>query len=195
MKENPDQITITEEERLFLLNLARDSIEEALNGREHSPIDRSNLSDRLNKLGVCFVTLTINGELRGCVGALEAYQPLVDDVQEHAVAAAFNDFRFPPLTASEFPDISIEISCLTPPEVLEYKHPEDLLNILKPDNGVILKYQGRRATFLPQVWENLPEAEEFLCHLCQKMGVDPYLWRYRKMLVQIYRVEKFHEER
>jgi AmmeMemoRadiSam system protein A len=125
---------------------------------------------------------------------LEAYQPLAEDVREHAVDAALNDPRFQPLTPAELNGISLEVSRLTAPHPLEYASPEDLLAKLRPHiDGVILRDGPRRATFLPQVWEKIPEPSEFLDNLCYKMGVDENLWRRKNLNVQIYQVEEFHE--
>jgi AmmeMemoRadiSam system protein A len=140
------------------------------------------------------VTLTSRGYLRGCVGALEAYQSLAEDVCEHAVAAAFQDYRFPPVQARELKDIEIEISYLTQPEPLKYENPDALPKLLRPNiDGVVLRDGGRRATFLPQVWEKIPNPEEFLEELCMKMGAPADLWRRKRLNVMIYQVEEFHE--
>ena len=194
MPEQSNDELLSQEDRTFLLNLARQSIREALDRQSLSPLDYSQLSPQLKEPGATFVTLTCGGELRGCVGALEAYQPLVDDVRERALAAAFNDYRFPPLTTAEFPGIKIEISRLTKPQPLRYDKPEELLKLLKVNNdGVILQFGSRRSTFLPQVWEKIPDPVIFLNHLCEKMGVDPHFWRYKKLQVYTYQVEMFEE--
>jgi AmmeMemoRadiSam system protein A len=115
-------------------------------------------------------------------------------VRKHALAAALADYRFPPVSPAEVTELEIEISRLTQPEPLEYKNGEDLLKLLRPGvDGVILRDGPRRATFLPQVWEKLPDAAQFLDHLCAKMGAEPGAWRYRKMKVFTYQVEEFHE--
>lgn len=190
MEEEP----LLPEERLLLLQLARQTIKEYLEEGEKHKIDIGSYPERLQKDGASFVTLTKRGELRGCVGALEAYQPLVEDVRDHALAAAFDDYRFIPLHPEELPDIEIEISRLTSPRPVEYTNSEELLLKIRPDiDGVILRDRQRRATFLPQVWEKLPQPEIFLSHLCQKMGCDPDLWRYKKLDVFTYQVEMFHE--
>jgi len=148
----------------------------------------------LKENGASFVTLTMDGDLRGCIGALEAHQPLAQDVCEHAVAAAFQDPRFPPVEGDELARIRIEISRLTAPRPLEYTNSEELLAMLRPHiDGVILKDGYRRATFLPQVWEKIPDAVEFLDHLCQKMGAHANLWRTKTLQVLTYQVEDFHE--
>ena len=185
---------LSAEEKAILLGLARQAIEDAVQGRPFSPLDLNSLPDSIRKPGASFVTLTINRELRGCIGALEAYQPLAEDVREHAVGAALQDYRFPPVSEDELKDLEIEISRLTPPQPLRYKTPEELLERLRPGvDGVILRDGLHRATFLPQVWEKLPDPPDFLSHLCAKMGASPNTWRYRPLQVYTYQVEEFHE--
>jgi AmmeMemoRadiSam system protein A len=119
---------------------------------------------------------------------------LILDVRDRAVSAAFEDPRFPSLKANEFEELVIEISALTKPETLLYDTPEDLVQKLRVGiDGVILKEGFRRATFLPQVWEKIPEPDLFLSRLCQKMGLPPDTWREQKLDVEIYQVEKFTE--
>lgn len=186
---------LTDEEKQILLQLARESMEYAVKGRKLPPLDTSSLSARLRENGASFVTLTINDELRGCIGALEAYQPLAEDVREHAIAAALEDPRFRPVAESELNRIKLEVSRLTAPRLLEYSSGEELLVKLNPHvDGVILKDGRRRATFLPQVWEKIPNPVEFLNHLCEKMGARPNLWRDTKLQVFVYQVEEFHEK-
>lgn len=186
--------SLTAEERQFLLRLARESMEHAVRGQKLPPLDRSALTPRLLEHGASFVTLTIRGQLRGCIGALEAYQPLADDVREHAIAAAQQDPRFPPVDEAELRQIHVEVSRLTAPVPLEYSSAADLLAKLNPRvDGVILKDGYRRATFLPQVWEQIPDPEDFLSQLCAKMGAPRNAWRNTKLQVHVYRVEEFHE--
>jgi AmmeMemoRadiSam system protein A len=185
---------LSDNDRMFLLRLARESIENYVLDKPLPKFDKSELSEILREEGASFVTLTIRGYLRGCVGALEPYQSLAEDVREHAIAAACQDYRFPPLSASEVKDIDIEISYLTRPEVLRYEQPDDLLEILRPNlDGVVIRDGARRATFLPQVWEKIPNVEEFLEQLCLKMGASSDLWRRKKIEVLTYQVEEFHE--
>jgi AmmeMemoRadiSam system protein A len=189
----PEQ-SLSEADRAFLLNLARLTIENFLHNKPKPKLDKNALNPALREDGACFVTLTINGYLRGCVGALEAYQSLAEDVCEHAIAAAFQDYRFPPVQLSEVNRLKIEISRLTKPEPIDYIDPSDLLHKLKPNiDGVVIRDGMRRATFLPQVWEKIPDREEFLEQLCMKMGSEPDLWRKKKLEVLTYRVEEFHE--
>lgn len=186
---------LTQEEKQTLLKVARDALESAVKQKLPPPLDPSTLTPILSADGASFVTLTIHGNLRGCIGALEPYQPLVEDVREHAVAAALNDYRFPPVTSKELNDIEVEVSRLTMPEPLAYTDADDLLAKLRPGvDGVILKDGPyRRATFLPQVWEKIPDKAEFLSHLCDKMGASPDTWRRKKLDVMVYQVEEFHE--
>jgi uncharacterized protein len=188
----PDQLT--PEERTILLQLARQSMEAAVRREPLPPLQMDQYSERLRNLGVVFITLLEHGELRGCIGALDPYQPLAQDVCEHAVAAALSDFRFPPVQPDELPDIQIEISRLTLPQPFPYENSTDLLEKLSPGvDGVILKDGHRRVTFLPQVWEKIPYPAQFLSHLCQKMGAPPDLWRRKKLEVFTYHVGEFHE--
>ncbi len=185
---------ISDNDRAFLLTLARHSIEKAVCGEELDALDLAGLPEALQQEGASFVTLTLDGDLRGCIGALEAYQPLALDVREHALAAAFEDYRFPPVNSSEAPRLKIEISILSRPERLDYSRPDELPGKLRPGiDGVILRDGIRRATFLPQVWEKISSAEEFLGHLCQKMGAAYDFWKRKKMEVWTYQVEEFHE--
>ena len=185
---------LTDGEKQTLLRLAREAMEYAVRGKKLPPLDDGFLTPRLRENGASFVTLTINGNLRGCIGTLEAYQPLAEDVREHAIAAALEDPRFRPVGESELSRVSLEVSRLTAPHPLEYSSSEDLLAKLRPHiDGVILKDDYRRATFLPQVWEKIPDPEDFLDNLCSKMGAKHNLWRNTKLQVYVYQVEEFHE--
>ena len=189
-----DTDPLTDQEKDILLRLAREALEAAVHQRPAPPIPLEELPPRLQAHGASFVTLTIQGALRGCIGALEPFQPLALDVSEHAVAAALHDYRFPNVEPDELPRIKIEVSCLTLPVPLDYREPEELLTRLRPGiDGVTLRAEGRRATFLPQVWEKIPDPADFLSNLCYKMGAVPDLWRRKPMEVSIYQVEEFHE--
>lgn len=189
------QDKLTHEEQQTLLRLAREAMTRRVKGEPLPRLEVSALPPRLREDGASFITLTIRGELRGCIGALEAYQPLAQDVREHAIAAALEDPRFPPVQERELEAIQLEVSRLTRPLPLEYKDADDLLSKLRPQvDGVILREAfGRRATFLPQVWEKLPNPAEFLNHLCQKMGLNENAWRSKHLEVLTYQVEEFHE--
>ncbi len=185
---------LTLQEKETLLKLARQALELGLRGEKLPPLESVAQTPLLQAEGTCFVTLTRYGQLRGCIGALEPYQSLAEDVREHALAAALDDYRFPNLRLEELDEIKIEISRLTVPMPLEYADADDLLAKLRPGvDGVVLKEGLRRATFLPQVWEKVPEKEDFLDQLCQKMGTSRNQWRRKKLDVLIYQVEEFHE--
>lgn len=127
--------------------------------------------------GATFVTLTQHGQLRGCIGSLEAWRPLERDVRENARAAAFRDPRFAPLAADEFPITRVEVSLLTPATAMSFADEADALAQLRPgEDGVIFEYAGRRSTFLPQVWEQLPAPRIFMAHLKQKAGLPGDFW-------------------
>jgi|RhiMetdeSRZDD1v2_1073273.scaffolds.fasta_scaffold17318_5 uncharacterized protein len=189
------QEKLTLEEQKILLRLAREAIERGVKGEELPYLNQSSLPQSLREEGSSFITLTAHGELRGCIGSLDPYQSLAEDVREHAVAAAVKDPRFPVVREEELNGIRIEISRLTRPVPLEYKDANDLLSKLHPHiDGVILRDNSyHRATFLPQVWEKIPEPAEFLNNLCYKMGVKHDLWRSKHFEVLTYQVEEFHE--
>ena len=148
---------------------------------------------RLNDLAATFVTLKKNGELRGCIGSLKARYSLMDDLQSNAIAAAFHDPRFPPLSENELNQVQIEVSVLSSPEKIEFVSEADLLAQLKPHiDGVIFSYGNNRSTFLPQVWEKLSSSELFMSQLKQKAGLAADFWS-DEVLIYRYRVEKFSE--
>lgn len=147
----------------------------------------------LHTPGATFVTLTRQGALRGCIGSLCAYRPLLDDVRENARHAAFSDPRFLPVTAEEWPHLRVEVSLLTPALPLSFRDEADALAQLRPlVDGVIFSARGRRATFLPQVWEQLPSPGEFMAHLKQKAGLPPDYWS-PEVKLERYQVEKWKE--
>ena len=187
-----DELSI--EECSLLLRIARQSLEQAVNGEPLEPLDFEELPSRLREQGATFVTLTRSGSLRGCIGTLEPYLPLAEDVREHTIAAALRDYRFQPLKPEELSEVKIEISRLTLPQELDYSSPEDLLKQLHPDiDGVILTDGSQRATFLPQVWSKIPRKQLFMEHLCQKMGVPTDMWLSKELQVFTYQVQEFHE--
>ncbi len=152
--------------------MARDSIAHGLAAGRPLPARVADYAEALQAVRASFVTLHLEGQLRGCMGALEARLPLVEDVAEHAFAAAFRDPRFPPLSAGESPRVEIHISILTPSEPMDISDEADLLAQLRPGiDGLIIAKGGRRATFLPSVWASLPEPAQFLAHLKRKAGI------------------------
>jgi AmmeMemoRadiSam system protein A len=186
--------SLTDMEKQVLLQLARKTLETVIRDHSKYHVDLEKYTPRLQQNGASFVTLTRHEALRGCIGTLEAYQPLVQDVCEHAEAAALEDYRFPPVRKEELDQIKIEVSVLTPAVPLEYSTSDELIERLRPGiDGVVLRDGIHRATFLPQVWEQLPEPEDFLSHLCAKMGAASDLWRRKVLQVSIYQVEEFHE--
>jgi len=182
-------------EQQILLNIAREALEKAVSGLPLPIVNLDTLPTNLQTDGASFVTLTIAGRLRGCIGTLQAYQPLPEDVREHAVAAALQDPRFPHVTPDELSSINIEVSVLSPQMPFPYEGPQDLLNKLRPGiDGVVLQDGYRKATFLPQVWDKIPDPEHFLSQLCMKMGAPADLWRKKTLEAYTYQVQEFHEE-
>ncbi len=188
----------TEEQGVCLLKLARFTIMRHLSLPLPS-VEEEELTVCLAdpafevKRGV-FVTLTIGGALRGCIGSLVAYESVRQGVERHALNAAFHDHRFPPLTVSELTEVDIEISVLTEPKPLEFSNTDELLARLRPAiDGVILRRGAATATFLPQVWEQLPQVDEFMSHLCLKAGLPPEAWRQPGCSIEIYQVKHFSE--
>src|SRR5258706_7862346 len=157
MKDEMDN-KLTLEEQQTLLHFAREAMECGVRGKKLALLNMSSLTSHLREQGASFITLTIRGQLRGCIGALEAHQPLAMDVREHAIAAALEDPRFPSVREDELSRIQIEVSRLTRPVLLEYKDAVDLLSKLKPQvDGVILRDRVRRAPFFRQVREKIQD--------------------------------------
>ncbi|MEE2732577.1 MAG: AmmeMemoRadiSam system protein A [Pseudomonadota bacterium] len=149
------------------------------------------LSPALREPGASFVTLELDGALRGCIGSLQAHRPLAEDVAHNAYAAAFHDSRFTPLQQQELTALGLQVSVLSPAEEIQCKDEADLLRQLKPgEDGIILEEGVHRATFLPQVWDQLPSPAAFLAHLKNKAGLPQDYWSNR-LRIQRYRVEKF----
>lgn len=141
----------------------------------------------------CFVTLTQQGELRGCIGTLDAHRPLLDDIKSNAVAAALRDPRFEPLCATELGEVRVEVSLLSTPEEMTFRDEADALGQLRPGvDGVIFQYGGFRSTFLPQVWEQLPQPGAFMARLKRKAGLPPHFWA-KSVNLSRYAVEKWAE--
>lgn len=176
-----------------LLQLARTAIARALGlaATHGDGIDRC--AQWLREPGATFVTLTQNGQLRGCIGSLEAQQSLLENIEHNAVAAALHDSRFSPLTAEEFADICIEVSLLSALQPMSFVNETDALARLRPGiDGVMLTYGGHRSTFLPQVWDMLPEAREFMAQLKLKAGLAAHFW-HDDIALSRYSVRKWRE--
>jgi AmmeMemoRadiSam system protein A len=181
---------LSDERGLILLAIARESLAAALRLGAEAPRDEP----WLRETGATFITLRERGDLRGCVGSLRAYRPLLDDVRSNARAAAFSDTRFPPVQAREYGEISMEVSLLSPCEPCEFGCEEEALAQLRPGvDGIIFEVGERRSTFLPQVWEQLPDPWDFLAHLKRKAGLPPAFWDPAVKLWR-YRVTKWCEE-
>lgn len=184
-----------------LLLLARNAIGEQLG---EAPLPEAE-SAALSQPGACFITLTKGGKLRGCIGSLEPWRPLREDVRANAFASAFRDPRFPPLTRDEFAHIRVEVSLLTQPQPMSFAGEEDVLVQLRPGiDGVVFEITssgdpakapiGRhRSTFLPQVWEELPDPRQFLAQLKIKAGLPSNFWSAEVRLSR-YQVQKWKEE-
>ena len=189
-----DTDKLTGEDGKLLLLVARNAIKLALFGGEDPKNEEVRLPEKFSKERGTFVTLKIGGRLRGCIGHLIPRESLMEGVRVNAVNAAFRDPRFQRLTGDEFNKIKIEISILTEPKPLSYANAEDLLNKLRPGiDGVIIKKGFRQSTFLPQVWEQLPDKKEFLSHLCAKAGLDGDEWRKGDLSVSTYQAQAFEE--
>ena len=151
-------------------------------------------SPELNQPGACFVTLTKEGQLRGCIGSLEARRSLRDDVRANACAAAFRDPRFARLSREDFPRVQVEISLLSKPQPLTFSGEEDALGQLLPNvDGVVLEIGNHRSTFLPQVWDQIPEPRQFLAQLKLKAGLPPAFWS-AELRLSRYQVQKWKEK-
>ncbi|MCB1777661.1 MAG: AmmeMemoRadiSam system protein A [Candidatus Competibacteraceae bacterium] len=179
------------EDRATLLHVARSSIQHGLRHHRALLIDPNDYPKALRVSRATFVTLEIGGQLRGCIGVLAAYQPLIQDVAVHAYAAAFEDPRFPELREEEFPRLEAHISVLSPPEPLPFGSEQELLAQLRPGiDGLILHFGHHRGTFLPSVWEQLTEPPVFLAHLKQKAGLPAHFWA-PEIRVERYTTEYF----
>lgn len=186
-------IDISASEKSELLSLARHSISYFISQRKTLAIDLNNYSERLRQQAASFVTLHSKAKLRGCIGSTTAYQPLAVDVVHHAQAAAFEDPRFPPVTADEHEEITISVSVLTHPEPLNVDDIQQLVDQLEPGvDGLIIKDGFHQATFLPSVWQQLPEPRNFLQHLIRKAGL-PVNYAGDNLQAWIYQTIEFSE--
>ncbi|MDD2724924.1 MAG: AmmeMemoRadiSam system protein A [Methylovulum sp.] len=160
-----------------LLALAKSSIAQGLQTGKPLKINLADFPAELLEIRATFVTLQKHQQLRGCIGMLQAVRPLAEDIAENAFSAAFKDPRFPPLQTDELDSLEIHLSILTPAEPIAFTSEQDLLDKLQPDiDGLILEEGYRRGTFLPAVWESLPEPRQFLRHLKQKAGLPANYW-------------------
>ena len=187
---------LDEDEQQTLLELARASLEAAVKREEPPAPDESELSEKLRRPGGAFVTLMEHGELRGCIGHILPYDPLYRSVIKNAASAARRDPRFPPVTKAELDMIHVEVSVLSVPKLLEASSSKQLLEKLTPGkDGVYLVVGPRSSTYLPQVWEQLPDKIEFLSRLSQKAGLRADAWKSPSARIFIYHAQVFEEER
>ncbi|MFH0978410.1 MAG: AmmeMemoRadiSam system protein B [Candidatus Woesearchaeota archaeon] len=190
-----EQTGFTEQEHAFLLDLARKTLQSKLAGGTLQTVDESKLSPALLKEQGCFVTLNEKGRLRGCIGHILPQEALYKCVMDNALNAALHDSRFNPVAEDELKDIQIEISVLSIPQQLDFSGPEDLKSRLVPlRDGVVLESGWQGATYLPQVWEDLPDKEEFLSSLCEKGGAVADCWKDDSTKVYTYQAEVFSEK-
>jgi AmmeMemoRadiSam system protein B/AmmeMemoRadiSam system protein A len=184
---------VNKQEQQALLKLARDTVEGYVKTKKQPNIDSLKLTDTMKETRGCFVTLNKNGNLRGCIGHIIPQKPLYECVIENAINAATADTRFTPVTEQELNDIHIDISVLTLPEELSYTSPQDLLSQLHPNiDGVVLRSGFRSSTYLPQVWGQLPDKNQFMESLCRKQGSATDCWKSAKVFT--YQAQVFAEE-
>ena len=193
-RKNGNTPTLAPELRRTLLHVARASIAHGLEQGGPLTVNPADYAAPLRQAGASFVTLTSNGVLRGCIGSLEACRPLVGDVSANAYAAAFQDPRFPPLSPPELERVRIQVSVLGKPVPMTFSSEEDLIARLRPyKDGLILEDGVRRGTFLPSVWDALPEPREFLRQLKLKAGLSRDYWS-DTLRVYRYSTESFSED-
>jgi len=186
-------MVLKDEEKKYLLKLARSTLERCFNG-EKDLVPKKVPFESLKREAGTFVTLTESGELRGCIGHIIPANPIYIDIVQNTLSAAFEDPRFDALKKSDLATIRIEISVLTVPKKLDYRGSDDLMAKLRPrKDGVVLTCGGRGATFLPQVWDELPKKEDFLGHLCMKAWLSKDAWKENKCKIETYQVEAFEE--
>ncbi len=189
-------MTTREERGKALVRIARESLAEALGLGAMDTHGRDGLHGEpwLQENGATFITLMANGELRGCVGSIQAHRPLLEDLKSNVRSAAFNDPRFSRVEPRELADLSVEVSLLSNPEPFPVESEDDAVARLLPGvDGVILELGPARSTFLPQVWEQLPDPRQFLAHLKVKAGLPANFWSPQIRLSR-YTVEKFKED-
>jgi AmmeMemoRadiSam system protein A len=182
---------LSDNDRQILKDLAKASIEHGLKYGRPLQIDLATMADELTVQRATFVTLEKQGQLRGCIGMLEACRPLAEDIAENSYAAAFSDSRFPPLSESELGDLSIHLSILSPAEIISCQSEAELIQQLRPGiDGLILDDGLHRATFLPSVWESLPKPADFIHHLIMKAGLPENYWS-QELRAYRYTTESF----
>jgi len=185
---------LNSKEKEFLLRYSRQTLEEYFVAGKKLEIDEKKVPKNLREKRATFVTLLKNGEFRGCIGNILPKFPLYKDVINNSLSAAFSDPRFPQLKYAELKELKIEISILTVPKRIIYNDTDDLLAKIKPgDYGIILQSGFFQATFLPDVWKELPKKEDFLTNLSLKAGLAPDAWKHPETEFFYYRTENFTE--
>ena len=198
MQNHPDRHNLNPEQGQLLVRLARQTLaeqfEKKIPQKEIDDLEAALKNPCFQVAGGIFVTLTINGQLRGCIGSLTSDEPIRTGVHRNVINAAFHDPRFTPLSAAEFDKVKIEVSILSEPQRLKYRDSDDLMEKLRPSvDGVIVRKDCASATFLPQVWDQLPQPHEFLSHLCTKAGLAADAWRQTRLEIFTYQVQHFSE--
>ena len=191
-----DNMMLSPDQGQFLISEARNTIRKIFlkSSPQNDTILHYEDDPALQKKGGTFVTLSKNGKLRGCIGHIIAHESIIASIRHNALNAAFKDSRFTPLSINELDDIHIEISILTEPKLLSYSSTDELKTELRPEiDGVIIQKGNKSATFLPQVWKQLPDHASFLSHLCIKAGMDSSAWENDKIIVFTYQVQAFEE--
>ncbi len=186
--------SVIKDDQAFLLNLSRSTLQNYVSNKISTTIEENSVPPKLLESKGCFVTLNENGELRGCIGHLEAQEPLYKCVIDNTINAAARDTRFSPVISEEVSNITIEISVLTNPEPAG-SIGTGLMDMLTTKDGVILKQFGKESTYLPQVWSQIPGKQEFLSSLCQKGGMDALCWNSTQTQAFIYKDFAFSEEK
>jgi len=183
---------LSAKEQKILLELAREAIIHAVQGSQAPQADLSKLPQRIREQGASFVTLMApGGELRGCIGTIEAHAPLAHDVQRNAANSALRDPRFNPVGPEEVHGLQIELSILTSPQPLDFDGPDDLLAKIRPGvDGILIEKDWRRATLLPSVWDKIPDPSQFMTMLCLKAGLSSDEWRRPGLTVHVYQALK-----
>ncbi|MDH5767028.1 MAG: AmmeMemoRadiSam system protein A [Gammaproteobacteria bacterium] len=183
---------INRQQQQELLTLCHEVIHHGLLTSNKFELNPGNYSQELQQPAATFVTLNMNEQLRGCIGSLQAYRSCVEDVAENACAAAFRDPRFPPLSLPEFEKLNYHVSILQPSTELSVESEEELIETLRPGiDGLIIEDSVHRATFLPVVWQSLPDARSFVTHLKQKAGLPVNYWS-ETLRFKRYEVQEFN---
>ncbi|MEW6722015.1 MAG: AmmeMemoRadiSam system protein A [Candidatus Micrarchaeota archaeon] len=192
VEDNPQRIDFIG--RRYLLALARMSVEGHFSGEIPDVKLWEAPVQEVSEVKACFVTINSSGNLRGCIGSLHAFRPLMHDVMENAINAAFHDERFPPLAERELGAINFSISVIDEPSGLAVRSADELLSkLVEAKHGLIIRKGGAMATYLPHVWRMFPEKEEFLKNLCLKAGLPGDEWRGQGMEFFTYEAQEFSE--